>query len=78
MPYITGMASSDDDYLIRPDPIDPRLTERLLGRYRRLDCGAGLVDAAHALGQARIVRIGANDEIVAGSHVVNVSDGADR
>jgi len=31
MPYITGMASSDDDYLIRPDPIDPRLTERVRG-----------------------------------------------
>jgi FdhD protein len=25
------MASSDDDYLIRPDPIDPRLTERVRG-----------------------------------------------
>ena len=31
MTYITGMASSDDDYLIRPDPIDPRLTERVRG-----------------------------------------------
>ena len=31
MPYITGMASSDDDYLIRPDPLDPRLTERVHG-----------------------------------------------
>src|ERR1700726_3862529 len=25
------MASSDDDYLIRPDPLDPRLTERVKG-----------------------------------------------
>src|ERR1700744_818445 len=25
------MASSDDDYLIRPDPLDPRLTERVRG-----------------------------------------------
>ena len=25
------MASSDDDYLIRPDPLDPRLTERVTG-----------------------------------------------
>jgi len=25
------MASSDDDYLIRPDPLDPRLTERVHG-----------------------------------------------
>src|SRR5258708_5745458 len=26
------MASSEDDYLIRPDPLDPRLTERVKGR----------------------------------------------
>ena len=26
-PYISGMASSADDYVIRPDPLDPRLTE---------------------------------------------------
>src|SRR4029077_7126369 len=25
------MAASDDDYLIRPDPLDPRLTERVKG-----------------------------------------------
>src|ERR1700692_5127286 len=25
------MASSDDDYLVRPDPLDPRLTERVKG-----------------------------------------------
>ena len=25
------MASSEDDYLIRPDPLDPRLTERVKG-----------------------------------------------
>src|SRR5271154_4642234 len=25
------MASSQDDYLIRPDPLDPRLTERVRG-----------------------------------------------
>jgi FdhD protein len=30
MPYIHGM-SSPDDYLIRPDPLDPRLTERVRG-----------------------------------------------
>ena len=30
-PYISGMASSEDDYLIRPDPLDPRLTERVRG-----------------------------------------------
>jgi FdhD protein len=30
-PYISGMASSEDDYLIRPDPFDPRLTERVKG-----------------------------------------------
>jgi FdhD protein len=30
-PYISGMASSEDDYLIRPDPLDPRLTERVKG-----------------------------------------------
>jgi FdhD protein len=29
--YIRGMASADDDYLIRPDPLDPRLTERVKG-----------------------------------------------
>jgi FdhD protein len=31
LPYISGMASPDDDYLIRPDPLDPRLTERVTG-----------------------------------------------
>ena len=31
MPYITVMASPGDDYLIRPDPLDPRLTERVTG-----------------------------------------------
>jgi FdhD protein len=30
-PYITNMASPEDDYLIRPDPLDPRLTERIKG-----------------------------------------------
>jgi FdhD protein len=29
--YIGEMDSSDDDYLIRPDPLDPRLTERVKG-----------------------------------------------
>src|ERR1700692_484259 len=31
LPYISGMNSPDDDYLIRPDPLDPRLTERVKG-----------------------------------------------
>src|ERR1700691_6690335 len=31
LPYISGMHSSDDDYLVRPDPLDPRLTERVKG-----------------------------------------------
>src|SRR5271169_7083189 len=29
--YIRSMISPDDDYLIRPDPHDPRLTERVKG-----------------------------------------------
>src|SRR6202051_735712 len=29
--YIGGMALPEDDYLIRPDPLDPRLTERVKG-----------------------------------------------
>src|SRR5215468_8679614 len=29
--YINGMNASDDDYIIRPDPQDPRLTERVTG-----------------------------------------------
>ena len=29
--YIRGMTSPADDYLIRPDPLDPRLTERVKG-----------------------------------------------
>ena len=31
LPYIRVMHSADDDYLIRPDPLDPRLTERVKG-----------------------------------------------
>ena len=31
MPYITVMASPGYDYLVRPDPRDPRLTERVTG-----------------------------------------------
>jgi len=31
LPYIDGMAPPDDNYLIRPDPLDPRLTERVRG-----------------------------------------------
>ena len=31
IPYISGMNSPDDDYLVRPDPLDPRLTERVKG-----------------------------------------------
>jgi FdhD protein len=31
LPYISGMTSSGDDYLVRPDPLDPRLTERVKG-----------------------------------------------
>ncbi len=30
-PYINGMNSPKDDYLVRPDPHDPRLTERVKG-----------------------------------------------
>src|SRR6202051_919620 len=30
-PYIRWMNSPDDDYLVRPDPLDPRLTERVTG-----------------------------------------------
>src|SRR3984885_11246318 len=31
LPYISGMNSPKDDYLVRPDPLDPRLTERVKG-----------------------------------------------
>src|SRR5271168_388263 len=31
IPYIDGMNLPDDDYLVRPDPLDPRLTERVTG-----------------------------------------------
>jgi FdhD protein len=31
LPYITPMLPPEDDYLIRPDPLDPRLTERVDG-----------------------------------------------
>src|SRR5271155_1010983 len=31
IPYIRSMNPSDDDYLVRPDPFDPRLTERVTG-----------------------------------------------
>ncbi len=34
LPYISGMNSPDDDYLIRPDPRDPRLTERVTASTR--------------------------------------------
>src|SRR5262245_27571477 len=30
-PYIITMAAQKDDYVIRPDPLDPRLTERVTG-----------------------------------------------
>jgi len=29
--YISAMRPTDDDYLVRPDPFDPRLTERVTG-----------------------------------------------
>jgi FdhD protein len=31
LPYIATMAAPADDYLVRPDPLDPRLTERVKG-----------------------------------------------
>ncbi len=31
LPYIAGMVAPADDYLVRPDPLDPRLTERVKG-----------------------------------------------
>jgi FdhD protein len=31
LPYIAAMAAPADDYLVRPDPLDPRLTERVKG-----------------------------------------------
>jgi FdhD protein len=31
LPYIRAMKPPDDDYIIRPDPHDPRLTERVTG-----------------------------------------------
>jgi FdhD protein len=31
LPYIAAMAAPADDYLLRPDPLDPRLTERVKG-----------------------------------------------
>ena len=47
--------------------------QRALDRHRGLDRGAGLVDAGDALGQPRIVRIGADEIVVVGRvHPANV------
>src|SRR5215469_12686660 len=47
--YITWMTAPKDDYLIRPDPLDPRLTERVSGVCRWLDRN----DRLHSYPQGR-------------------------
>ena len=51
--------------------------QRALDRHRGFDRRTGLIDAFDPLGQARIVRVGADQIVVVGrGHPSNVGDGS--
>jgi len=61
LPYITGMTSSGDDYLIRPDPHDPRLTERVRG----LDQTGAAIETAVTVERALTIFLNSQEIVTA-------------
>src|ERR1700744_5333457 len=55
------MASSDDDYLIRPDPLDPRLTERVKG----VDQTGAAIETAVTVERALTIFLNAQEIVTA-------------
>jgi FdhD protein len=59
--YIDGMASSKDDFIIRPDPHDPRLTERVRG----VDQTGGEIETAVTVERALTIFLNAQEIVTA-------------
>ena len=59
--YINGMSASDDDYLIRPDPQDPRLTERVAG----VDQTGALIETAVIVERALTIFLNSQEIVTA-------------
>jgi len=59
--YISGMRSADDDFLIRPDPFDPRLTERVTG----VDQTGATVETAVVVERALAIFLNAQEIVTA-------------
>src|ERR1700674_3703798 len=55
------MASPDDDYLIRPDPLDPRLTERVKG----IDQTGAAIETAVTVERALTIFLNAQEIVTA-------------
>ena len=61
LPYIAGMAATRDDYLIRPDPSDPRLTERVKG----VDQTGAAIETSVTVEQALTIFLNAQEIVTA-------------
>ncbi len=59
--YISGMRPADDDFLIRPDPFDPRLTERVTG----VDQTGATVETAVVVERALTIFLNAQEIVTA-------------
>ena len=59
--YISAMASSRDNYIIRPDPHDPRLTERVCG----VDETGGEIETAVTVERALTIFLNAQEIVTA-------------
>jgi FdhD protein len=61
LPYISGMTSPPDDYLVRPDPRDPRLTERVKG----IDQTGATIETAVVVERALTIFLNAQEIVTA-------------
>src|ERR1700728_461052 len=61
MSYISGMNPLPDDYLVRPDPRDPRLTERVKG----LDQAGAAIETAVVVERALTIFLNAQEIVTA-------------
>src|ERR1700728_4538939 len=61
MSYISGMNPLPDDYLVRPDPRDPRLTERVKG----IDQAGAAIETAVVVERALTIFLNAQEIVTA-------------
>ena len=61
LPYISGMTPHPDEYLVRPDPLDPRLTERVKG----IDQTGAAIETAVVVERALTIFLNAQEIVTA-------------